>query len=231
MSRSWRGNDHPVTLVAAMEEGSVDRFTAVYAAAADPDDPLRALRQGELEPPRIPDSWVRVRVRASSLNHHDLWSLRGVGLPAERLPMILGTDAAGVDEAGNEVIVYGVIDDGASDGDADPLLSERRSMLSELYPGTLASWVSVPRQNLVPKPPSVAFEQAAVLPTAWLTAYRMLVSRGGLRSGDSVLVQGAGGGVAVAVVYLAVLHLLARDMLPALREMAFPRRAPESTPV
>ena len=80
---------------------------AAYASAINADDPLAGLTVGERpEPDPRDDDWVTVEVRASSLNHHDLWSLRGVGLPADRLPMILGCDAAGVDEAGNEVVVY-----------------------------------------------------------------------------------------------------------------------------
>ena len=63
---------------------------AAYAVAADAQDPLSALRVGEIEPPPVPDGWVTVQVRAAALNHHDVWSLRGVGLPADRLPMILG---------------------------------------------------------------------------------------------------------------------------------------------
>ena len=69
---------------------------AAYAVAADPEAPLDALVVGEIEPPPVPAGWVEVQVRAAALNHHDVWSLRGVGLPADRLPMILGCDAAGV---------------------------------------------------------------------------------------------------------------------------------------
>ena len=60
----------------------------------------------------------------------------------------------------------------------------------------------MPRRNVVPKPASLSFEEAACLPTAWLTAYRMLFTQGGLKPGDSVLVQGAGGGVATALIAL-----------------------------
>jgi NADPH:quinone reductase-like Zn-dependent oxidoreductase len=135
------------------------------------------------------------------LNHHDLWSLRGVGLREEALPMILGCDAAGLDEDGNEVLIHAVISDPAWRGDEteDP----RRSLLSERYQGTFADRVAVPRANLVPKPRSLSFEEAACLPTAWLTAYRMLFVQGGLKPGQSVLVQGAGGGVATALITLA----------------------------
>src|SRR3954452_15780462 len=146
---------------------------AAYAARNAPDDPLSALEVGERPAPDVPDGWVRVRVRATSLNHHDLWSLRGVGLPADRLPMILGCDAAGLDEDGNEVVIHGVIaDPGAGRGDetADP----HRSLLSEVHQGALAERVAVPRRNLVAKSPELAWSEAACLPTAWLTAYRML---------------------------------------------------------
>src|SRR3954471_3001902 len=173
---------------------------AVYAARTAPDDPLTALEVGERPAPEVPDGWARVRVRATSLNHHDLWSLRGVGLPADRLPMILGCDAAGVTDDGQEVVVHAVISDPEFRGDetTDP----KRSLLSERYQGTFADEVVVPRRNLVPKPAGLTWEEAACLPTAWLTAYRMLFTQSGLQPGDTVLVQGAGGGVATALVRL-----------------------------
>ncbi len=174
---------------------------AVYARSADSDDPLSGLALGERPDPEPPDGWTTVTVRAASLNHHDVWSLRGVGLPADRLPMTLGCDAAGVDDEGNEVVVHAVISDPGWVG--DETLDPRRSLLSERHQGTLAERVMVPRRNVVPKPASLSFEEAACLPTAWLTAYRMLFTQGGLRPGDSVLVQGAGGGVATALVTLA----------------------------
>jgi len=173
---------------------------AAYASAIDPDRPLDGLTVGELDPP-TPQDWVGVEVRASSLNHHDLWSLRGVGLPADRLPMVLDYDAAGVDEDGNEVVVHAVI---GSDASGDETMDPGRTLLSEKYPGTLAQRVAVPRRNVVPKPASLSFAEAACLPTAWLTAYRMLRVRGRLPEGGSVLVQGAGGGVATAAVVLGV---------------------------
>jgi NADPH:quinone reductase-like Zn-dependent oxidoreductase len=169
---------------------------AAYASAINADDPLAGLTIGDMPEPAPPADWVTVQVRASALNHHDLWSLRGVGLPAERLPMILGCDAAGIDDAGNEVVIYPVLGD-----HSDP---RGFSMLSESYPGTLAERVAVPRSNLIPKPSSVSFTDAACLPTAWLTAYRMLTTRGRVADAEAVLVQGAGGGVATAAVVLAV---------------------------
>jgi NADPH:quinone reductase-like Zn-dependent oxidoreductase len=175
---------------------------AAYAVRADPGSPLDALVVDEIEPPSVPDGWLRVRVRAAALNHHDVWSLRGVGLPADRLPMILGCDAAGVTDDDRDVIVHAVInspDFVGSDTTYDPL----RSLLSERYPGTFATELWVPATNLVEKPPELSFAQAACLPTAWLTAYRMLFSQSGARPGDTVLIQGAGGGVATALIALA----------------------------
>src|SRR5215217_7750469 len=174
---------------------------AVYAESFSSEDPLSGLVVGERPDPEVPDGWTTVTVKAASLNHHDLWSLRGVGLREDALPMILGCDAAGVDEDGNEVLIHAVINDPSWRGDQteDP----RRSLLSERYQGTFAERVAVPRANLVPLPSSLSFEEAACLPTAWLTAYRMLFVQGGLKPGESVLVQGAGGGVATALIALA----------------------------
>ncbi|HLH65000.1 MAG TPA: zinc-binding dehydrogenase [Solirubrobacteraceae bacterium] len=174
---------------------------AAYAQRTDRDAPLDALCVGERPEPEPRDGWTTVRVRAASLNHHDLWSLRGVGLSADALPMILGCDAAGVDEDGNEVVVHAVIS--SDDWRGDETLDPRRSLLSERHQGTFAQLVSVPRRNLLPKPPELSFEQAACLPTAWLTAYRMLFTRGGVTPGSTILVQGAGGGVATALIVLA----------------------------
>ena len=174
---------------------------AAYAAALDAQDPIAGLVVGERPEPEVPDGWTTVTVKAASLNHHDLWSLRGVGLGADSLPMILGCDAAGFDEDGREVIVHAVI---ASDGwRGDDTLDPRRSLLSERHQGTLAQRVAVPVRNLLPKPPELSFADAACLPTAWLTAYRMLFTRGGVVPGSTVLVQGASGGVATALIALA----------------------------
>jgi NADPH:quinone reductase-like Zn-dependent oxidoreductase len=174
---------------------------AAYAARFAPDDPLSALEVGDRPEPEVPDGWVTVDVKATALNHHDLWSLKGVGLSEDKLPMILGCDAAGVDADGNEVVVHAVISDPSWRG--DETLDPKRSLLSERYQGTLAERVAVPRQNVVPKPAGLSFEEAACLPTAWLTAYRMLFTQSALKPGDTVLVQGAGGGVATALIMLA----------------------------
>jgi NADPH:quinone reductase-like Zn-dependent oxidoreductase len=174
---------------------------AAYAVKADDVDPLAALRVADLEPGETPADWVSVKVLACGLNRHDVWSLRGVGLAAGLLPMILGCDAAGITEDGREVIVHSVIND-PSFVSPDTTHDPRRSLLSERHPGTFAEWVRVPAANLVTKPAELSFAEAACLPTAWLTAYRMLFTQSGLQPGQTVLVQGAGGGVSTALVLL-----------------------------
>ena len=173
---------------------------AVTCTSQSADDPLSGLTVGERPDPDVPAGWVRVQVRAASLNHHDLWSLRGVGLPADRLPMILGCDAAGVTDDGREVVVHGLVGD--PDWSGDETLDPRRSILSEQHQGTLAEQVVVPARNLLDKPADLSFIEAACLPTAWLTAYRMLFTQAAVKPGDRVLVQGAGGGVSTAAIAL-----------------------------
>src|SRR5690349_12797412 len=103
---------------------------AAYAVTANDEDPLAALEVGgRPEPESSIDDWVTVEVKASSLNHHDLWSLRGVGLPPDKLPMILGCDAAGIDPDGNEVVIHSVV---VGAPGAPPV-----TILSEHFQGTL----------------------------------------------------------------------------------------------
>jgi NADPH:quinone reductase-like Zn-dependent oxidoreductase len=175
---------------------------AAYAEAINPDDPLAGLVVGDRPDPEPPEGWTRVAVRAASLNHHDLWTLRGVGIKAEQLPMILGCDAAGIDEAtGDEVVVHAVINTEGWTG--DDTVDPGRTLLSEKHQGSLAEYVIVPKRNVVPKPAELSFAEAACLSTAWLTAYRMLFVKSGLRPGQTVLVQGASGGVATACIAMA----------------------------
>lgn len=174
---------------------------AATIMGADAADPLAQLHVGERAQPLARDGWSLVRVRAASVNHHDIWSLRGaMGLRGAPLPRVLGSDAAGTDEAGRDVIVHALINDPAWEGDES--LDPRVSMLSDFHDGTLAQWVAAPTRNLVVKPQGLSFEHAACLPTAWLTAYRMLFVSAGATAGTTVLVQGAGGGLATAAVML-----------------------------
>jgi NADPH:quinone reductase-like Zn-dependent oxidoreductase len=115
--------------------------------------------------------------------------------------MILGCEAAGVDENGQEVIVHGMIC--APEWRHEPMRDPRHSVLSENHPGTFAELVAVPGYALFPKPPEFSYSECACLTGTWLTAYRMLFNKSGLRPGDTVLVQGAGGGVSTALIRLA----------------------------
>ncbi|MBY8860946.1 zinc-binding dehydrogenase [Nocardia sp. CA2R105] len=174
---------------------------AATITGVDASNPLSCLRVGEHPDPVAPEGWTVVRVRAASLNHHDIWSLRGVGTPkGAPLPRVLGCDAAGVDAEGCEVIIHALINN--PDWAGEEILDPGVTILSDLVDGTFAERVAVPRRNLVAKPESLSFEQAACLPTAWVTAYRMLFVLAGASAGSTVLVQGSGGGVATAAIML-----------------------------
>lgn len=173
---------------------------AVYAAEPCPDDPLAALRAGDRPEPEVPDGWVRVSVTAASLNMHDIWTLRGVGIKAEQFPMILGCDGAGTLPDGTEVVLHSVIGDPTWSG--DETLDPKRTLLTEKHQGTFAEYVVVPARNAVPKPAGLSPVHAAGMGTAWLTAYRMLFTKSGLRPGQTMLVQGASGGVSTALIQL-----------------------------
>ncbi|MGH8898610.1 MAG: zinc-binding dehydrogenase [Egibacteraceae bacterium] len=174
---------------------------AVAAASLSQEDPLAGLQIVQCPgatPPRA--GWEVIQVKAASLNHHDLWSLRGVGLRSDQLPMVLGCDAAGVTADGREVVVHAVV---TGDGSGPETSDAPFSVFSERYPGTHAELLAAPTVNLIDKPSELSFAEAACLPTAWLTAYRMLFVQGDLRPGQRVLVQGAGGGVSTAAIMLA----------------------------
>jgi len=173
---------------------------AVVAKSGNNDNLFEGFVVGEHPDPVIPDGWVRVAVKAAALNHHDVWTLRGVATAPENLPIVLGSDASGVLDEGREVIVHAVIGDPSK---GDETLDPKRSLLSEVHDGTHAEYVTVPAYNVIDKPDFLSFEEAACLPTAWLTAYRMLFTKSGLQKGDTVLIQGAGGGVATALIQLA----------------------------
>jgi NADPH:quinone reductase-like Zn-dependent oxidoreductase len=173
---------------------------AVYAAEPSPENPLASLRVGERPEPEVPAGWVRVAVKAASLNMHDLWTLRGVGIKPEQFPMILGCDGAGVLDDGTEVVLHSVIGDPNWSG--EETLDPKRTLLTEKHQGTFADYVTVPASNALPKPADLTFAEAACMGTAWLTAYRMLFVKSGLRPGQTMLVQGASGGVSTALIQL-----------------------------
>ena len=175
---------------------------AASATSFNNDDPVAGLTVGDVPDPVAEDGWTVVDGQGDRTQSPRPLVAQGRRLREDQLPMILGTDAAGIDEDGNDVVIHAVIGDPARGG-GDETFDPKRSLLSEVYSGTLAEKVAVPRRNLVRKPASLSFEQAACLPTAWLTAYRMLVTRGAMQSGETVLIQGAGGGVSTALIPLA----------------------------
>jgi NADPH:quinone reductase-like Zn-dependent oxidoreductase len=176
---------------------------AVYVEKPNPNDPLAALVIGERPAPVPASGWVRVRVEAASLNWHDLWTLRGLGGANGRpevFPMILGSDGVGTLDDGTPVALYPLMGD--ADWRGDETLDPRRTVLSEEVQGTFADFVTVPRRNAVPLPAAIPREAASVLGATWLTAYRMLFTKARARPGQTILVQGASGGVATALIQL-----------------------------
>jgi NADPH:quinone reductase-like Zn-dependent oxidoreductase len=140
---------------------------------------------------------VLVRLRASALNHLDVWIRKG--LPSVPKPRILGADGAGVVEAlgegvsGFEPGERVVLNPGIEAG------SGRIHVIGEHGDGTNAELIAVPATNVHPIPDGLSFQEAAAFPLVFETAYRMLVTRAGLREGEWVLAWGIGGGVATAI--------------------------------
>jgi alcohol dehydrogenase len=149
--------------------------------------------------PELEPGFVKVAVRACSLNYHDIFSRRGMPGIRLPLPLIIGSDVAGeVSEVADDVA-------GASPGDRvllDPLYLDR-GMIGERWNGGRAEYCLAHVSQLVPIPDNVSFEAAASIPLAYATAHRMMVTRGGVTGDDSVLIMGASGGVGTACVLLA----------------------------
>jgi alcohol dehydrogenase len=150
---------------------------------------------------RLEERWPRpepaanealVEVKAVALNHLDIFVRRGMPGVHVELPHISGGDVAGIDVGSGERVLI------------DPMVPA--GALGENVQGAMAEYVSVPTTNLIPLPDDVSFEQAAALPIAYGTAWKMLVERGRLAEGETVLVVGASGGVGTAVVQIAKLH-------------------------
>src|SRR6266446_3827630 len=175
---------------------------AVYATHAAPDDPLAALKIGEQPEPDVPEGWVRVKVSHASLNRHDLFTLRGMSGHPEGIayPIILGSDAAGTMGDGTPVVIYPMM--GSDDWRGDETLDPKWHIPSEFIHGTFADYAVVPRRNAIPLPKDLSPLHASVLGTAWLTAYRALFTKSVLRAGETVLVQGASGGMSTALIQL-----------------------------
>src|SRR5216684_4459028 len=175
---------------------------AVYAERACIDDPLSVLRVGERPEPKVREGWVRVKISHASLNRHDLFTLRGISGHPEgiKFPIILGNDAAGTLDDGTPVVIYPMMGGAAWRG--DETLDPQWHIPSEFIHGTFADYAVAPRRNAMPLPKNLSPLNASVLGTAWLTAYRALFTKSGLRAGETVLVQGATGGMATALIQL-----------------------------
>jgi NADPH:quinone reductase-like Zn-dependent oxidoreductase len=159
------------------------------------------LEFGPLPDPAPRDGWVTVELRAAALNWHDCLVRQGLYSDVP-LPRVLGADGAGVRrDTGQEVVILPSLFWGEDEGAPGPAWE----ILGDYTDGTYAELVAVPAENVFAKPPGWGFSDAAALPLAGLTAYRALFSRGGLRAGETVLVLGAGGGVASIAVGLAAI--------------------------
>ena len=148
------------------------------------------LRYEDAPDPEPGPGEVLIQLRAASLNRLDLWVR--AGLPSVPKPRILGADGAGLDPEGRRVVINPGIEHG-----------DRISVVGEHMDGTHAELVAVPESNVYPIPDELAFEEAAAFPLVFETAYRMLVTRAGLREGEWVLVWGAGSGIGTASIVLA----------------------------
>jgi NADPH:quinone reductase-like Zn-dependent oxidoreductase len=196
---------------------------AVYASGPNNDDPLASLVVGERPEPQLPDGWVRVKISHASLNRHDLYTLRGITAQADPIPfpMILGNDGAGTLNDGTPVVIYPVM--GSDNWRGDETLDPGWHIFSERVSGTLADYVAVPKRNAVPLPAGFSAVDASVLGTAWLTAYRALFTKSNLKPGETVLVQGASGGMSTALIQLgraAGFEVWATSRSPKGRELA-----------
>ena len=176
---------------------------AVFAENPSVNDPLSALHIGEQPEPHVTPGWLRVKISHASLNRHDIFTLQGITHHPDPLkfPLILGNDGAGTLDDGTRVAIYPLISDDSWRG--NETLAPGWHIFSELLPGTFAEYIAMPARNAVPVPDTMSMEVASVIGTAWLTAYRALFVRAGIMPGQRLLVQGARGGMATALIQLA----------------------------
>lgn len=165
---------------------------------------LDALSYEDVPEPRPGPGQALLEVKAASINHLDLWVRRG--LPMAKYPRILGCDAAGVEAGtGRRVLLNPALSCGACEfcASGEKPLCRDYAVFGEHRDGTDAQLVAVPAENLIPIPDGVSFEEAAAAPLVFLTAWRMLFTRGRLRPSETVLVWSAGAGVGTVCVQFA----------------------------
>ena len=151
--------------------------------------------------PKVVDGHVVIRVKATSFNYHDVFTVRGMPGIKVPMPMIIGLDMAG------EILEIGAGVTGWKKGDrvlANPL-NKQKGLMGEMMHGGLAEKCLVAEHQLIRMPEGVTFEQAASLPVAYGTAHRMIVTHDTIKKGDKVLILGASGGVGTGSVLLAKL--------------------------
>src|SRR5712671_2188515 len=149
--------------------------------------------------PQATDGHVVIRVRASSFNYHDVFTVRGMPGIKVPLPVVVGLDMAG------EITELGAGVTGWAIGDrvlVNPL-NKKKGLMGEMLDGGMAQYCLVAADQLVAMPAGVSFEEAAALPVAYGTAHRMLITHATVKAGDRVLVLGASGGVGTGCVILA----------------------------
>ncbi|MCU1657505.1 MAG: NADPH:quinone reductase [Pseudonocardiales bacterium] len=173
-------------------------MTAIHAVVLDEFGPAGNLRPADVADPAPEAGWATVRLRASALNWHDVLVREGrYGSP---LPHVIGADGAGVRvDTGDEVMIVPSL----WWGERQEAPDDSWQILGDHVRGTYAELVRVPSECLASKPKGWSWAEAAALPLVGLTTYRALFTRGRLRAGESLLVLGAGGGVATTAVTLA----------------------------
>jgi len=175
------------------------------------------IEYGDLPDPKPGPGQVRVKIRAGALNHLDIFVRNGIpGIPVA-LPHVMGSDGAGViDDVGPGVTRVRpgdevVLNPGINCGECEYCQAGEHSLcvafgiLGEHVAGTFAEYAIAPAANAYPKPAALSWEEAAAFPLVFLTAWRMLVSKARVRPGESMLIIGIGGGVAVAALQIAKL--------------------------
>ncbi|KAM0253625.1 hypothetical protein ACHAQJ_007200 [Trichoderma viride] len=184
----------------ASSEEKPKTMLAVYAASGNDENPLAGLKVGQVPLPSPPEGWVRVKLLASAVNYHDVFTLKGFGTHLITFPRIIGCEGVGTLEDGSRVIIYPVMN--APNYIGDETLDPDRHVISEVTEGTLSEYFIAPASNVLPLPDAIDPVSGAVLGIAWLTAYRMLFTKSGLRAGQTMLVQGSSGGVSTALIQL-----------------------------
>ena len=173
--------------------------STMKALILDQHGGIENLRVGEKPVPQAVPGHVVIRVRASSFNYHDVFTVKGMPGIKVPLPVVIGLDMAG------EIVGVGDGVEGWTAGArvlVNPL-NRKKGLMGEMLDGGMAEYCLVGADQLIAMPDGVTFEEAASLPVAYGTAHRMLVTHGTIKAGDKVLILGASGGVGTGCVVLA----------------------------